>query len=372
MIPFRYGHASGVDWSEIAQACFNQLQPVPAGSNLGFLYLTDTLAKDADAALGFFRRHTGVAHWVGAVGVGICASGKEYYDDRAMAVLVAGLPEGSFRVVSTITSDFAQFEKDHGEWCRHARPFMAIAHGDAANGAISALVQQLARRLEGGYLVGGLSSSRGADLQIADGVNQGGLSGVLLRSDVAVTTRLTQGCSPIGLRHEITACEGNIIMELNRRPALDVFKADIGQVLSRDLTKVAGYIFAGLPIRGSDTGDYLVRNLVGIDPVNKMLAIGDAVETGDGILFCRRDADTAREDMVRMISEIKSNLPGPPRGGVYYSCLGRGLNLFGPGSAELGIIERELGSFPLVGFYANGEISHDRLYGYTGILTLFA
>ena len=70
MIPFRYGHASGVDWSEIAQACFNQLQPVPAGSNLGFLYLTDTLAEDANAALDFFRRHTGVAHWVGAVGVG--------------------------------------------------------------------------------------------------------------------------------------------------------------------------------------------------------------------------------------------------------------------------------------------------------------
>jgi small ligand-binding sensory domain FIST len=30
-----------------------------------------------------------------------------------------------------------------------------------------------------------------------------------------------------------------------------------------------------------------------------------------------------------------------------------------------------LGDFPLVGFYANGEISRDRLYRYTGVLTLF-
>ena len=26
---------------------------------------------------------------------------------------------------------------------------------------------------------------------------------------------------------------------------------------------------------------------------------------------------------------------------------------------------------PLVGFFCNGEISRDRLYGYTGVLTLF-
>ena len=31
----------------------------------------------------------------------------------------------------------------------------------------------------------------------------------------------------------------------------------------------------------------------------------------------------------------------------------------------------ELGDFPLVGFFANGEISNNRLYGYTGVLTLF-
>ena len=56
---------------------------------------------------------------------------------------------------------------------------------------------------------------------------------------------------------------------------------------------------------------------------------------------------------------------------MYYSCLGRGASLFGPDSAELKLIEQELGEFPLVGFFCNGEISHNRLYGYTGVLTLF-
>jgi small ligand-binding sensory domain FIST len=72
-----------------------------------------------------------------------------------------------------------------------------------------------------------------------------------------------------------------------------------------------------------------------------------------------------------MLASLKARLTGPPRGGVYVSCLGRGAQLFGKESQELRQIRDELGDFPLVGFYANGEISRDRLYGYTGVLTLF-
>ena len=72
-----------------------------------------------------------------------------------------------------------------------------------------------------------------------------------------------------------------------------------------------------------------------------------------------------------MLRELKGQLESAPRGGIYYSCLGRGANLFGPNSQELKLISQELGDVPLVGFYANGEISHNRLYGYTGVLTLF-
>ena len=83
----------------------------------------------------------------------------------------------------------------------------------------------------------------------------------------------------MGTRHTITNCERNILIELDGRPALDVFSEDIGEVLARDLSRVAGYVFAGLPVPASDTGDYLVRNLVGIDTERKMLAIGDLVKT---------------------------------------------------------------------------------------------
>ena len=58
-------------------------------------------------------------------------------------------------------------------------------------------------------------------------------------------------------------------------------------------------------------------------------------------------------------------------GAVYVSCAGRGGPHFGSPSAELQTVRRALGDVPLVGFFAGGEIAHQQLYGYTGVLTVF-
>jgi small ligand-binding sensory domain FIST len=183
---------------------------------------------------------------------------------------------------------------------------------------------------------------------------------------------LTQGCSPIGPIRRISEAQGNIVMGIDGLPALDVFREDIGELLSRDLRRVAGLIFTGFPIAGSDTGDYLVRNLVAIDVEHKWFAVAQPVAPGDAVLFCRRDTPSAAADMRRMLERLKQRAGAtPPRGGLYFSCVARGPNLFGDNSEELGLIREVLGDFPLVGFFGNGEISNDRLYGYTGVLALF-
>jgi small ligand-binding sensory domain FIST len=160
-------------------------------------------------------------------------------------------------------------------------------------------------------------------------------------------------------------------MALDGRPALEVLREDIGETLYNQLERLGGYLFAGLPTQDTDTGDYLARPIVGIDTQNGYVAIGDYVEVGQPLMFCRRDSASAVEDMQRMLDNLKAGLPGPIRGALYFSCLGRGSNMFGEGSAELKLISASLGPVPLVGFYASGEIYRDHLYGYTGILTVF-
>lgn len=371
MKPFRVGHARGSDWREASEACLAQIGDVPGGSNLGFLYVTDALVSQLRAILAHFKESTGLDHWVGTVGMGICSNGQEYFDEPAIAIMIAELPDDSFRIFPTIKSGLDNFVRDNASWYARANSHFAIVHADPRNTKIPVFIAELADEIMGGFLVGGLTSSRGSYSQIAESVTEGGISGVLFADNVSVTTALTQGCSPIGDKHEVTECKGNVAITIDGRPAYDVFQDEVGDLLARDPRRSAGYIFAALPIRGSDTGDYLVRHLVGFDPEKKLLAIGEMLEPGDAIMFCRRDTDSAYRDMLRMLHDIKGRTNRPPKGGVYYSCVGRGPNLFGQNSEELKVIQQELGDFPLVGFFCNGEVSHNRLYGYTGVLTLF-
>ena len=117
--------------------------------------------------------------------------------------------------------------------------------------------------------------------------------------------------------------------------------------------------------------DYMVRNLVGLDEERGLLAIGAPLEDGQKLMFCRRDGETARADLARMLTDLKRRATTPPKGAVYFTCLGRGPQMFGAQSAELAAIQDQLGDVPLVGFFCNGEISHDRVYSYTGVLSLF-
>ncbi|MFZ2005001.1 MAG: FIST C-terminal domain-containing protein, partial [Stellaceae bacterium] len=203
------------------------------------------------------------------------------------------------------------------------------------------------------------------------GTDAGGMAGLMLAPEVGVATALSQGCMPIGPVRRIDEARDNVVMAIDGRPALDVFREDIGPELAQNMRRVGGVIFAGLPVTGSDTGDYLVRNLMAIDPSQGWIVLGAEVSPGDPIVFCRRDPESAKQDLTRMVKQLAGRLSGPPKAGVYVSCVARGASLFGDEGIETTVIRETLGDFPLVGFFANGEISRDRLYGHTGILTLF-
>jgi small ligand-binding sensory domain FIST len=340
---FRYAHAAAPTWRECVSACAERLGRPARG--LGFVYFTDAFVDDAVKILHELRNRTGVEDWIGSVGVGVLATGAEYQQQPAVAAMVADID--SFQVFS-------------GRSPLRGGSF-AIVHADPAAPYVAGLVADMSAKVTSGFVVGGLSSSRLRTVQIANAVLSGGLSGAALESDVAVATRLTQGCVPYPGRFRVTECAHNVIGSLDGRPALDVLQDVIGAERS---------VLVGIPVPGSDTGDYTARNLVGIDPKNKLIAIGDLAEPGMEIIFCRRDTQAARQDLERITGEIKSQLDNP-RGALYFSCLARGEHMFGARGAELELIRRALGEVPLVGFFCNGEISRDRLYGYTGVLTVF-
>ena len=368
---FLLAHGAGQAGDELLDDCLNQLGDIPPEANFGFLYLSDQLADAAEPLIDRLKQATGITAWVGTIGIGIIGGATEYYDQPAMAIMLAGFNEADFRLLPNLREDDASLSAELTDWCAANDFNVGLLHADPATASLQALLAQLGDDIPTAFLVGGITSSRGRNAQFADRVLQGGISGVLFSQAVPIMTNLTQGCIPIGHRHVVTQCEHNILHSLDDRPALDVLTEDVGEVIAQDWQQASGYIFAGIVNKNSDQDDYSIRQLLGIDTDAKLVAIGDNLQHNDEIIFCKRDGSSALEDMERMLLQLKKRCGSSIKGGVYVSCLGRGREQFGDQSEEVRFIHSVLGDFPLVGFFANGEIHKSALYGFTGVLTLF-
>lgn len=409
---FRYAHASHPDWSVATEECLLLLQQFAGderyarNANLGFLYLTDGLAGHADEILATLKSRTGIPNWVGASGVGVCATGIELYEEPALAVLLAAFAPGTFNVFSgTQRPPTLGTRTDAGA----DAAFTALVHADPNSPELPELLIDMANKVASGYLFGGVSSGRGKAVQIADRVLGGGLSGVVFASDVGLVSRVSQGVFrlPAATRHKVTRATNNLIQELDGRRAFDVLLEDAGireratlQISANggareDFTKVRAKLQAlgrqGLFVGIEPTAagsyrertpreDYVVRHVVALDPAKGVVAIAAHIDEGQMVTFCTRDEPAARKDLIRICAEIRDHLhehgeaqgaPAQIKGAIYVSCLGRSSHMFGEVNEELGLIRHQLGDVPLVGFYANGEIGGQNLYGFTGVLTVF-
>lgn len=371
---YKSAYGVGRDGREAIEACLQALAPSPPGATLGLAYATDHLAGQLPQAMARLREATGVAQWCGTLGFGVAAPGLEIFDRPALSVLLLTLPEESFRLLPPSGAELS-LSAPLRRWIAGHPGATALVHGDPRTPDLVELIGSLAE-LHGLRLVGGLSASRAEQSQVAGAVETGeravlGLSGVAFAPGLGLEAGLSQGCSPIGPLRQVTAADGNLLISIDGRPALTVLAEDLGATLREDPRPQLAGVHLAFALPGASSSDFLVRNLVGLDPVHGILAVGETLEPGRRLFFVRRDAEAAGGDLERLLTELLARLRRPPRAAVYVSCVARGPNLFGPGSRELARLRAALGEVPLTGFYANGEICNRRLYGYTGVLTLF-
>ncbi len=407
---FPCGHATHPDAQMAAALALAQVRAQMARAEyaqtpgLGLLYITDHYSTQAPALLARLRSELPmVRDWVGTSAMGIAAPGAEYWDEPALALMLCDLPPEHYRVFSGVSP----LPSGWGA----AR---ALVHAEPQTAELAELLGELAERTHSGQLFGGLSSGRGQALQFAvqaghtpltEGVFSGGLSGVAFSSAVPLLTRLSQGCQPISAAHAVTRADALVALELDGQPALDVLQRDLDVTLEdpQRAVQVVRQTLVGLGRPGQAVVDRTgalqaqarVRHIIGLDPMRQGVALAEPLATGMQWVFCRRDAKTARADLVRICAELREalepesealeaallhahdatrSLPVPGRriaGAIYVSCTGRGGLHFGGPSAEMQIVQHALGEVPVVGFYAAGEIAGPQLYGYTGVLTVF-
>jgi small ligand-binding sensory domain FIST len=122
-------------------------------------------------------------------------------------------------------------------------------------------------------------------------------------------------------------------------------------------------------------GDFLIRNIVGIEPNSGALVISEVLHGEQTVQFHVRDAATSADDLRHLLKEYRDKLKSEIHGALLFSCLGRGEHLYGMPNHDSNCFKEYLGAVPLGGFFCNGEIGPvggtTFLHGYTSSFGIF-
>jgi len=231
----------------------------------------------------------------------------------------------------------------------------------------------------GGMASGGRGKGQNA-LFLNQGVFRSGAVGLGLTGDIIISPVVAQGCRPIGKPLRVTRSFENMLLELDEYPALGVLKEIYQSLNERDQGLLKHSLFLGIVMDefedSPSMGDFLIRNIAGLDPKANGLVIGEIMREGQIVQFHLRDAQTSSDDISVMLSQFRDSYSRQSRGALLFSCLGRGSYLYGKANHDVGVFTEIVGDIPLGGFFCNGEIGPvsgtTYLHGYTSAFGIFS
>lgn len=255
--------------------------------------------------------------------------------------------------------------------------------GDPFTFPTDVFLKQVNEAHPGLRVMGGMASAgrqAGENVLIWQGqVLDQGAVGVLMEGPAPIRSVVSQGCRPIGRHMVVTRAQDNIIAELGGKSPLAQMQKLWTELSSRDQDLVRGGLHIGRVINEYQgqfrRGDFLIRNVMGMDRETGSLAITDKVRVGQTVQFHVRDAATADEDLHAMLQADRREHPGEPQAALLFSCNGRGTHLFPEPNHDVGVLRQEAGPLPVAGFFAMGELGPigglNFIHGFTASVVLF-
>ena len=321
---------------------------------------------------------------VGSSGGGVLAAGAEVeHHEPALAAMGAVLPDVQITVRHLETPDFPDGEAAD-EWRRYidieADPSLAfIVLPDPFTCDVDVLLAGLDAAYPTVPKVGGLVSGgqRPGDhaLYVGDARRNRGAVLVALQGNLSVETVVAQGCRPVGEPMLVTRCQENVVLELNQKPPVEVLQS-LAENLPQSVFSRHGF-FLGIEMRDQreyQPGDFLIRNLLGVEKSSGGLVVGAMVRQFQAVQFHVFDRAAAVADLASQL-ERQATEHGPANGALLFSCLGRGQGLFNEPDHDSRQVREYLESPALAGFFCNGEIGpvggQTFLHGYTSAIAVF-
>ena len=392
--------------AEVTERIQEQLSGSP---DLGFLFISSAYASEYPRLVPLIKEKLPISVLIGSGGGGIIGvdeenQAQEIEGNPALSLTVAHLPRVNVQGFRISTEQIPDLDSPASAWTEltgvspEQNPdFILLA--DPFFSKVNDLLEGLDFAYPKAKKVGGLASAMAMGVQTglffdwetqADtALRKEGIVGVALSGDIEVDTIVAQGCRPVGPQFQITQGERNVLAEVapvgeegtaTAKPPLQALRELMNELSPDDQQLAQHSLFLGIARdefkMDLQQGDFLIRNLLGIDPKVGAIAVGDRLRPGQRIQFHLRDGNTSAEDLSVLLEQYQQqDKTSSPVGALLFSCLGRGKELYGKPNFDSQLFRQYVDGIPLGGFFCNGEIgpvgNQTFLHGYTSSFVIF-
>ena len=371
----------------LAEVIRQALDDLAAPVDLAMVFVSPHHAEHVETVAKELTRLLGTTNVIGCTGESIIGESREAEDTPAISLWLAHLPE------TTILPMHLEFQRtpDGGSivgwsdqlpsaWPEGA---VSIALAEPFSFPTDLLLERINEDHPGMPVIGGMSSGSyqpGENrLILGDKVLDSGGIFVYLHGNIRVHTVVSQGCRPIGDPFVITKAERNVIYELGGHPALGQIEAIFKTLPVKDQQLVSRGLHIGRVVdeyqSDRSQGDFIVRNVVGIEKESGALMIGDYVKPGQTVQFHVRDEFSASAELKQLFAELQKS-GCQAASALTFTCNGRGTKLFSEPHHDATCLTNVFGKIPNAGFFAAGEIGpvagRNFLHGYTASIAVLA
>ncbi|MFO5476294.1 MAG: FIST N-terminal domain-containing protein [Dolichospermum sp.] len=367
-----------------------------APADLGLVFISSAFMSEYTRLLPLLAEKLSVPILIGCSAGGVIGrkqtgETEEIEAEPALSLTLAHLPGVKIRPFHILAVELPDSDSSPNAWIDlvgvpplPVPQFILLSSpfGSATND----LLQGLDFAYPGSVVVGGQASSGFMNGPVGlfcnDKLCREGTVGIALTGNIVLDTIVSQGCRPIGQPLQVTKAERNIILELDEKVPLMVLRNLISSLSEEDRTLAQHSLFVGLAMdefrMNLHSGDFLIRNILGVDPKAGAIAISDRIRAGQRLQFHLREAQASSQDLENLLQEYQNeneNTSQPsPVGALMFTCLGRGTGLYGQPNFDSQLFSRYLHDIPLGGCFCGGEIGpvsgRTFLHGYTSVFAI--
>lgn len=268
----------------------------------------------------------------------------------------------------------AQFPKDN------LKHLFVISEGSSVNG--SALIEGIEHLNSNSFgLSGGLCGDDDRFERTLASYNENPKEGEIVAigfygDTLEISSANYGGWTTFGPERIITKSKGNILFELDGKPALDLYKTYLGEK-ANELPKSA--LLYPLSVKATEDAEPLVRTIINIDEVENTMTLAGDIPEGSRVQLMMSSVDDIANGAYHAAELAMQNRKAAPELALLISCVGRKLVMDQRTEEEIEEVKAVIGDSTVIsGFYSYGEMApfggqdSCKLHNQTMTLTLFS